>query len=109
MRKYIALFLVFFTLGNLCAQNDSIQVKPKKSLLKKTILPLSLLTTGILLSDSGFEQSLHETAQGWVGNDFRTHFDDYTRYAPVATLFIANVVGVKAKNHWFDQTKNLAV
>lgn len=109
MRKSIALLLVFFTLGNLCAQTDSIEVKPKKKLFKKTILPLSLITTGILLSDSGFESSLHETAQGWVGNDFRTHIDDYTRYAPVATLFIANVIGVKAKNHWFDQTKNLAV
>jgi len=109
MRKYIATLLMFFTVGSIFAQVDSLEFKPKKQLFKKTILPLSLLTTGILLSDSGFEQSLHETAQGWVGNDFRTHFDDYTRYAPVATLFIANVVGVKAKNHWFDQTKNLAV
>ncbi len=109
MKINIAFFLVFFTLGNLSAQTDSVGVKPKKKLFKKTILPLSLITTGILLSDSGFERSLHETAQGWVGNDFRAHFDDYTRYAPVATIFIANVAGVKARHHWFDQTKNLAV
>ena len=109
MRKNCILLLVFFTLGNLCAQKDSIVPPRKNKLLKRTILPLSLLTTGILLSDSGFEISLHETAQGWVGNDFRTHLDDYTRYAPVATLVVANVAGVKAQHHWFDQTKNLAV
>ncbi|CAM3605011.1 phosphatase PAP2 family protein [Zobellia roscoffensis] len=109
MKIKIAVLLTFCTIGSLVAQVDSLQIRPKKKLFKKTIVPLSLLTAGILLSDSNFEKNLHETAQGWVGNDFRTHLDDYTRYAPVATIFVANVAGVKAKHHWFDQTKNLAV
>ncbi|MDB2606619.1 phosphatase PAP2 family protein [Zobellia sp.] len=109
MKNHLSIILAFLIFGNLFAQADSLPIKPKKKLFKKTIVPLSLLSAGILLSDSGFEQSLHDTAQGWVGNDFRTSFDDYTRYAPVATLFVANVAGVKGKHHWFDQTKNFAI
>ncbi|WP_161496058.1 phosphatase PAP2 family protein [Zobellia sp. OII3] len=109
MTKRISLILICFTLGNLFAQSDSTEIRPRTNLIKKSILPLSLLTTGILLSDSGWEQSLNATIVDGVGNDFRTHIDDFSRYAPIATLVIANVAGVKARHHWFDQTKKLAV
>ena len=94
---------------NLSAQIDSTLLKPKKNLLKKSIVPLSLITTGILWSDSRFEKSFHTTTRNWVGNDFQTNLDDYTRYTPIATLYIADIAGKQAKNHWFDQTKNLAI
>ena len=109
MKKHLIILLTVLTLTNLSAQIDSTNIKIRRSLLKKSIVPLSLMATGILLSDSGFEKSLNTTTGNWVGNDFRTNLDDYTRYAPVATLYIADIAGMKAKNHWFDQTKNLAL
>lgn len=109
MKKSLIILMTVFTLINLSAQIDSTNVKTKRSLLKKSIVPLSLIGTGILLSDSGFEKSFNTTTRNWVGNDFETTLDDYTRYAPVATLYIADIAGVQAKNHWFDQTKNLAI
>lgn len=109
MKKSINLLLTVFTLINLSAQIDSTNIKTKRNLLKKSIVPLSLIGTGVLLSDSGFEKSFNTTTRNWVGNDFETTLDDYTRYAPVATLYIADIAGVQAKNHWFDQTKNLAI
>ena len=109
MKKSLTILLTVFTLINLSAQVDSTNTKPKRNLLKKSIVPLSLIGTGILLSDSGFERSFNTTTRNWVGNDFETTLDDYTRYAPVATLYIADIAGVQAKNHWFDQTKNLAI
>ncbi|ADV49205.1 phosphoesterase PA-phosphatase related protein [Cellulophaga algicola DSM 14237] len=109
MKRKILTILVIFILGKAAAQVDSTTVAPKTNLLKKTIVPLSLIGTGILLSDSGFEKSFNTSSRHWIGNDFETSLDDYTRYAPVATLYIADIAGIKAKNHWFDQTKNLAL
>lgn len=108
--KYLLLLILFTGVGfSAFSQIDSTNTKPKRNLLKKSIVPLSLMTTGILLSDSGFEKSFNTTTRNWVGNDFQTNLDDYTRYAPIATMYIADVAGVKAQNHWFDQTKNLAI
>ena len=109
MKRKILTVLVIFILGKAVAQVDSTSVKPKTNLLKKSLVPLSLIGAGILLSDSGFEKSFNTSSRNWIGNDFETNLDDYTRYAPVATIFTADVVGVQAKNHWFDQTKNLTI
>ena len=109
MKSSLTILLTIFTLIQLSAQVDSTSIKPKGNLFKKSIVPLSLIGTGILLSDSGFEKSFNTTTRNWVGNDYETSLDDYTRYAPVATLYIADLAGVKAENHWFDQTKNLAI
>jgi hypothetical protein len=109
MKRKILTILVIFILGKVAAQVDSTTVNPKTNLLKKSLAPLSLIGAGILLSDSGFEKSFNTSSRNWIGNDFETNLDDYTRYAPVATIFMADVAGVQAKNHWFDQTKNLAI
>ncbi|PJA07462.1 MAG: hypothetical protein COX70_06560, partial [Flavobacteriales bacterium CG_4_10_14_0_2_um_filter_32_8] len=34
---------------------------------------------------------------------------DYIQYAPYAEIYLGDLVGIKAKNHWFDQTKNIAI
>lgn len=94
---------------NVNAQKDSTLATAKKTLFKKSIAPLSLMTAGILLTDSGFEKSFNTTTRNWVGDNFKTNLDDYTRYAPVATMYIADLSGISSKNHWFDQTKNMAI
>lgn len=89
--------------------NLSLEKPPKKSLAKKVIVPGSLFLVGLLLSDSDFEKNFQAGVQDELDHDFSTSLDDYTRYAPIAQMYIADIVGVKAKNHWFDQTKNLVL
>ncbi|MDB4291792.1 phosphatase PAP2 family protein [Maribacter sp.] len=91
------------------SQQDSTVYRQQKSIIKKSIVPLSLMASGILLSDSGFEKSFNKTTRNWVGNHFDVPVDDYTRYVPIALMYTADIAGVEAKNHWFDQTKNLAI
>ena len=93
------------------AQNDSIiaQKKSKHSFLTQSIVPASLIIGGSLLSGSGFEKSFQRDVRNAVENDFAFHIDDYTRYVPIAEMYGADVFGVKAKNHWFDQAKNLTL
>jgi hypothetical protein len=81
----------------------------KKGFFKQTAVPLSLITAGALLSTSAFEVSVNKNIRSAVGNDFHTKIDDYTRYVPAVIMYTADAFGAKAKNHWFDQTKNLAI
>ena len=88
---------------------DKIEYKPQKNLFTKRIIPVALITTGVLLSSSSLEKSLQKNLRNAVGNDFYSGIDDYTRYAPVIQLYAADILGAKSKNHWFDQTKNLII
>jgi hypothetical protein len=106
----LATVLSFFAI-TVKAQNDTINIKSKEknSFLKMSILPIALISGGILISSSNFEKSFQEDVRNAVGNDFSTTVDNYTRYVPIVELYAADVMGVKAKNHWFDQTKNLTL
>lgn len=92
-------------------QKDSLvlQSKAKPGFIRKTVLPVSMIAVGVLISKSAFERSVKNEVQDALGNNFHTKIDDYTRYAPIVQLYAADAFGVKAKNHWFDQTKNLAI
>ncbi len=91
------------------ANTNQTEFTTKKSVSTKRILPVALITTGILLSASSFEKSLQKDLRRLVGNDFYLNMDDYTRYAPVVEMYSADILGVKSRNHWFDQTKNLVL
>jgi membrane-associated phospholipid phosphatase len=106
----LATILLSFTI-TVKAQNDTINIKSKSknSLLKMSFVPVTLIAGGILISSSNFEKSFQEGVRNAVGNDFSTTVDNYTRYVPIVELYAADVMGVKAKNHWFDQTKNLTL
>lgn len=70
--------------------------------LKKMAIPAGLTATALLMTNGDFEQEL----QPKVNRNLRTNIDDYTRFAPLAVMYISDVLGAKAENHWFDQTKN---
>ncbi|MEO0573642.1 MAG: phosphatase PAP2 family protein [Bacteroidota bacterium] len=85
------------------------ETNPKGSFIKRAIVPTSLILGGALLSGSSFERNLQSDLRNELGSDFFTEIDDYTRFAPIAQMYIADLAGVKAKNHWFDQTKHLTI
>lgn len=94
------------------AQTDTIRIKetkPKKEFLKKTILPATLILTGIALNKSGFEIDFSKNIRNSVGNDFEFAIDDYIQYVPMIEMYGADLLGIEAKNHWFNQTKYLAI
>ena len=68
------------------------------------IIPGALAGTALLINNSSFERDL----QPKINRDLRTNLDDYTRFAPVAVMYVADGLGIQAENHWFDQTKNAA-
>lgn len=117
MSKALKLRIPIFTLFLLGivihsnAQIDSIELKrtPKKSFFKKAILPASLIIGGAFITEKTLEINFQNDIRNGIGKSLSTTVDDYLRYAPMAELAIANVIGLHSKNHWFDQAKNLFI
>lgn len=84
-------------------------VQAPRRLLRKTAVPLTLITVGSALSGSAFEKNIKHGVRDNIIDDFSLPIDDLMQYAPIAEIYIADLMGVKAKNHWFDQTKYLAI
>ena len=104
---FLALIIFFVVLNTTGAQNsDTIR---RKSIVVKSILPTSLIVAGSLISGSKFEKDIQTNLRNAVGNNYVLHIDDYLQYVPVAELYIADIAGIKSKNHWFDQTKYLLI
>lgn len=110
---YVILGIMIFFVTSVFAQdsleNISIEKQPEKSsiLLKRSILPTALILTGTTLNGSHFEKNIKTKIRNQVGNTYEFKIDDYIQYAPVVELYLADMLGLKSKNHWFDQTKYL--
>ncbi|MBT8320100.1 MAG: hypothetical protein KJO90_00365, partial [Eudoraea sp.] len=101
---YLLIICSFFCYGQQNSVADTL-VKKQTLLLKKMIIPLSLTASALAINNSKFEEDL----QPRINRDLTTNIDDYTRYVPLAAIYIADGFGVPAQNHWFDQTKNAAL
>lgn len=110
----LSLFVCTFT-HRLYAQQgvDSLQTQTerKSTKIKKFIVPGSLIILGSSLSGSHLENEIktgfHDGSENAI--DFQFPIDDLIQYTPIVTLYTADLLGAKAKNHWFDQTKYLVI
>lgn len=83
--------------------------KKRQPFLRQMIVPASLVAVGVLFNRRQFEKNINKNVINTVGDNFKTKLDDHLRYAPIVEMYAADAFGLKAKNHWFDQTKNLAI
>ncbi|WP_165614851.1 phosphatase PAP2 family protein [Flagellimonas flava] len=90
--------------NNLDAQTLDPAISTQPALVKQLIIPGLLTGTALLINNSSFERDL----QPKINKGLSTNIDDYTRFAPIAGMYLADGLGIPSKNHWFDQTKNAA-
>lgn len=112
MQYYFWLGLLFFVCNQqLCAQKDSVVLTKEThhSFLSKAILPSTFILSGVLLTGSQTEKNWQRDVRNKVGNDYHNGMDDYIQYVPYVQIYLGDIVGIKAKNHWFDQTKNIVI
>lgn len=104
--------LVLFSSWNSRAQTINTSTKDSTksfTLLKKSIVPISLIGFGVIVNNSNFEKELQTNLRNKVGNNYELRIDDYLQYVPIVEMYSADLLGVKSKNHWFDQTKYLLI
>ena len=105
MQIKVSVIIIFFLNAlNINAQDTTVQ-----KFWKKTIVPAALIGTGLALNGSDFEHNFRHAIREKTGDDFEYKIDNYFQYVPVVELYISDIWGVKAKNHWFDQTKYLFI
>ncbi len=73
------------------------------------ILPSSLILGGSFLHLSRETKMDWQTSIRSSNPDFQTNIDNYIQYTPMVTLYLADVLGVKAKNSIWNQTKYLLI
>jgi len=111
MHKYYLLLMPFFLVfTQVTAQKQqSLDSVENIKLCKVGLVSAGLIGIGLLANRSDFEQQFNIKLRNSVGNNFNFPIDDYMQYAPIAEIYVAGAFGVKAKNHWFDQTKYLII
>jgi hypothetical protein len=109
-KKYSYLIAFILIINQYPLVNGQVQDSlHSRKLIYRSIVPTVFIGAGILLNGSQIEQDLQQNLRSWVGDDFSSDIDDYFQYAPIAELYLADIFGVKSKNHWFDQTKYLLI
>ncbi|WP_353169702.1 phosphatase PAP2 family protein [Flavobacterium sp.] len=114
--KRILLPLMFFIyttffLGQQVNTNvisDSINFNSKKDMKfnpKALIIPAILISYGVLATDNGQLKFYNTELKAEVKEHikFKTTIDDFSQYAPLASIFILDIVGVSGKNKMRDK------
>lgn len=111
--NYLIIFFLIISMSGSYAQAvlDTVDAKPQKGkrILQKMVVPTALILGGSIMSGNNFEKQFQRDIRSRVGEDYEFKFGDYARYAPIVQMYAADAFGVKSRNHWFDQTKNLAM
>ncbi len=108
MKSLVVLIVVSSMLSiNVYAQKkDSIRTK---NIITAGAISTVLIGSGVIINNSQFEKDMQINICNRVGDDFEFHIDDYVQYFPIVEMYIADAVGIKSRNHWFDQTKYLLI
>lgn len=115
MKKISSFIVIIMILNQLQAtaqtRNDTITAKntTQRQIIKKGIFPLSLMIVGTAISGSKLEKNIKKKIRGHIIDNFSLPIDNQMQYVPIAEMYLADLLGVKAKNHWFDQTKYLII
>ena len=103
------------------SQNDSLQKRysevnwlnhnlntPKKSLWKRSIIPLVFSSAAIAINHQPLKQKLHDQIRGPF-NGYTTRLDDYIQYAPTTLMYTADLLKIKAEHSVWNQTMLLFI
>ena len=111
--KAVLILFIFLHLSAK-AQVDSIPKvyqQKNKSWLKQSIVPLTLIGTGLFINYSSGAFS-KENIQDGINDafpDFSSNADDFLLFVPALTMYTADLLKVESKNDAFTQTKYLLI
>ena len=113
MNRWLCFVLFFnFFILNFAQQKDSLKIesRPLSFNLKKTIVPVALMTSGIIFDGNGREslknEVLEERNEHLFG--FTNHLDDYAQFAPFLAVYGFEWAGMKPRTDWKNRTAILA-
>jgi hypothetical protein len=107
LRRKLVLFCYLFPAIGFAQHSDSVKVKQKPGYyVTKSIVPGSLIISGILANGSGeesFKNEFEEERDEHFAN-FHTHIDDYLQYAPIGLAYSLDAIGMHSKTEFTNRT-----
>ena len=109
MRHLLAIFLFLnFSLLTFAQQKHSTSIKNQRLQfeMKKTIVPLALMTSGVVFDGNGRESLKNEVVEERNAHlfGFTNHLDDYAQFAPVVAVYGLEAAGMRARTDWQNRT-----
>ena len=109
MRYLLAFFLFLnFPLLTFAQQKDSLSIKNQRFQfdVKKTIVPLSLMTSGVVFDGNGRESLKNEVVEERNEHlfGFTNHIDDYAQFAPLVAVYGFQAAGMRPRTDWQNRT-----
>lgn len=116
------LYLLFISISCVSfSQNDSLSKRydkinwlefnlntPKQPLWKKSITPIALGVSSLILNNKDTKQKLQLTVQKPF-NGYTTNLDDYIQFAPIGIMYSADLFKIKAEHSIWNQSKYLFI
>lgn len=112
IQKNLTILLIIACLAPIIAQTrqaDSLRMK-RGIPLHEIIIPAALIGTGIFGLESPVLRDLNTQLKTEVGEhiDRKVTIDDFSQYAPSASVYILNTIGVQGKHRFGERTLLLA-
>lgn len=106
------MILIFFTFSVVCQINNesSNDTLKGKFPYKNFIVPSALIITGIVGLESHTLKDLSTQVQNEVNEhiDDQVTIDDFSQYAPMASVYVLNATGIEGKHRFKERTILLA-
>ena len=109
MRHLLAFFLFLnVSLLTFAQQKDSTSIKNQRLQfeIKNTIVPLALMTSGVVFDGNGRESLKNEVVEERNEHlfGFTNHVDDYAQFAPLVAVYGFEAAGMRARADWQNRT-----
>jgi len=109
MWHLLAFFLFLnFSLLTFAQQKDSASIKNQRLQfeMKKSIVPLALMTSGVVFDGNGRESLKNEVVEERNAHlfGFTNHLDDYAQFAPVVAVYGFEAAGMRPRTDWQNRT-----
>lgn len=104
--KKIFLLLSLLVFSSVNAQNDTIVKSDLKFNYKQLIIPTALIGYGVIALDNhellGFNTQIRTEIKEHI--DEKVSIDDFSQYAPAATVYVLNTIGVEGNHNLKDRS-----
>ena len=106
---FYTLLTPLFLFAQVNLPQDSILKKKETSLqfsTKQLIIPSALMTYGVVAINNDYLKSINIDIRDEVirNNNSQIKADDYIQYAPFASVYVLNSIGIKGKHNFRDRT-----
>lgn len=115
MRKFVVLWsmvlIPYASFSQDVQEKDSLKIDSLRPFhYKKLILPVALISYGIIGIESDQLKLFNNQIREEVTEDIdkKITVDDFTQYAPAASVFTLNAMGIKGKHNFRDQSVIMA-